>query len=144
MGKARNTRKYPTYPEIPEIPGNTQIYPKANKIPGNTRSYISTLLPDPNPTRYPVFCPIPDPTRPDIEKPYLLGKWALVLSGGSGESGGRALSSVECFTPGPPGREPIWHEVRILLGRDILRKGLKRAGAPFACSSVGFCCGCAQ
>ena len=22
-----------------------------------------TLLPDPNPTRYPVFCPIPDPTR---------------------------------------------------------------------------------
>ena len=27
----------------------------------------------PNPTRYPVFCPIPDPTRPDIEKPYPLG-----------------------------------------------------------------------
>ena len=28
---------------------------------------------DPDPTRNPVFCPIPDPTRPDIEKPYLLG-----------------------------------------------------------------------
>ena len=48
-------------------------YPKVKKIPGNTRSYFSTLLPDPNPTRYPVFCSIPDPTRPDIEKPYLLG-----------------------------------------------------------------------
>ena len=35
--------------------------------------YFSTLLPDPNPTRYPVFFPIPDPTRPDIEKPYPLG-----------------------------------------------------------------------
>ena len=69
MGKPRNTRKYPTYPEIPEIPGNT----RKKKIPGNTRSYFLTLLPDPNPTRFPVFCPIPDPTRPDIEKPYLLG-----------------------------------------------------------------------
>ena len=60
MGKPKNTRytqKYPKYPEIPE----------RKKIPGNTRS---TLLPDPNPTRYPVFCPIP---RPDIEKPYPLG-----------------------------------------------------------------------
>ena len=35
--------------------------------------YILILLPDPNPTRYPVFCPIPDLTRPDIEKPYPLG-----------------------------------------------------------------------
>ena len=58
MGKPRNTRKYLTYPEIPEIPENTR---KNKKIPGNTRSYFSTLLPDPNPTRYPVFCPIPDP-----------------------------------------------------------------------------------
>ena len=60
MGKPRYTRKYPSYPKIKEIPGNT-------------RSYISTLLPDPNPTCYPVFCPIPDPTRPDTEKPYPLG-----------------------------------------------------------------------
>merc|ERR1712012_834827 len=52
------------------------------KIPGNTRSYISTHLLDPNPTRYPVFCPIPDPTRPDltrhdIKKPT---RWALCRS----------------------------------------------------------------
>ena len=62
MGKPRNTQKYP---EIPEIPGNTRStrkYLKVKKIPGNTRSYISTLLPDPNPTRYLVFFPIPDPT----------------------------------------------------------------------------------
>ena len=45
MGKPRNTRKYL----------------KVKKIPGNTRTYFSTLVPDPNPTRYPVFCPIPDP-----------------------------------------------------------------------------------
>ena len=63
MGKPRNTRKYPTYPR----------YPKVKKVPGNTWSYFLTLLPNPNPTRYPVFCPIPDPTRPDIEKPYPLG-----------------------------------------------------------------------
>ena len=55
MGKPRNTRKYP----------------KEKKIPRNTRSYFSTLLPDP--TCYPVFCSIPDPTRPDAEKPYPLG-----------------------------------------------------------------------
>ena len=61
------TQKYP------EIPRNTRKYPRVKKIPENTRSYISTLLPDPNPTRYPVFFPIPDPTRPDIEKPYPLG-----------------------------------------------------------------------
>ena len=42
---------------------DTQKYPRVKKIPGNTRSYISTFLPDPNGTRYPVFCPIPDPTR---------------------------------------------------------------------------------
>ena len=63
-------RKYPIYPEIPR---NTRKYPTVKKIPENTRSYISTLLPDPNPTRYPVFFLIPDPTRPDIEKPYPLG-----------------------------------------------------------------------
>ena len=73
-GKPRNTRKYLTNPEIPEC--------KKEKIPGNTRSYFSTLLPDPNPTRYPVFCPIPDPSRPDTEKPYPLGTgwlWKQVL-----------------------------------------------------------------
>jgi len=63
----RYTQKYP------EIPRNTRKYPTVKKIPENTRSYISTLLPDPNPTRYPVFFLIPDPTRPDIEKPYPLG-----------------------------------------------------------------------
>ena len=68
-----NTRRYPKYPKIPENTRNTRKYPRVKEIPGNTRSYISTLLPDPNPTRYPVFCPIPDPTRPDIEKPYPLG-----------------------------------------------------------------------
>ena len=73
MGKPRNTQKYPKYLEIPESKKDTRKYPRVKKIPGNTRSYISTLLPDPNPTRYPVFCPIPDPTRPDIEKPYPLG-----------------------------------------------------------------------
>ena len=41
---------------------NTQEYPRVKKIPENTRPYISTLLPDPNLTRYPVFFPIPDPT----------------------------------------------------------------------------------
>ena len=56
--------------KYPEIPRNTRKYPRVKKIPENTRSYILTLLPDPNPTRYPVFFPIPDPTRPDIEKLY--------------------------------------------------------------------------
>ena len=67
MGKPKNTQKYPTYPKIPR---NTR---KNKKKLGNTRSYFSTLLPAPNPTRYPVFCPIPDPTRPDSENPYPLG-----------------------------------------------------------------------
>ena len=56
-----------------QIPKNTRNYPRVKKIPENTRLYFSTLLPDPNPTRYPVFFPIPDPSRPDIEKPYPLG-----------------------------------------------------------------------
>ena len=51
----RYTQKYP------EIPRNTRKYPTVKKIPENTRSYISTLLPDPNPTRYPVSFLIPDP-----------------------------------------------------------------------------------
>ena len=79
MGKPRYSRKYPTYPEIPEIPPNTwniRKYPKVKKIPGNTRSYISTLLPDPNPTRYPAFCPIPDPTR--YWKTLPVGHWWYV------------------------------------------------------------------
>ena len=53
------TQKYP------EISRNTRKYPRVKKIPENTRSYISTyyFLPDPNPTHYPVFFSIPDPTR---------------------------------------------------------------------------------
>ena len=54
---------YPEYPELPGNTRNTRNYPRVKKIPENTRSYFSTLLPDPNPTRYPVFFPIPDPTR---------------------------------------------------------------------------------
>ena len=50
----RNNRKYL------EIPSNTRKYPTVKSIPENTRSYISRLLPDPNPTRYPVFFPISD------------------------------------------------------------------------------------
>ena len=53
------TQKYP------EIPRNTRKYPRVKKIPENTRSYISTLLPDPNQTRYPI---LKNPTR-----------WALVI-----------------------------------------------------------------
>ena len=64
---------YPEYPELPGNTRNTRNYPRVKKIPENTRSYFSILLPDPNPIRYPVFFPIPDPTRPDIEKPYPLG-----------------------------------------------------------------------
>ena len=67
MGKPRNTQKYLTYSEIPKIPGTTRV----KKIPGNTRSYFSTLLPDPNPTRYTVFCPLPDPI---LKNPT---RWAL-------------------------------------------------------------------
>ena len=65
MGKPRNTRKYPRYPEIPESKKGTRKYlivfsdtptrPESDPLPGilsNTR---------------------PDPTRPDIEKPYPLG-----------------------------------------------------------------------
>ena len=28
-----------------------------------------------------------------------------------GDDGTSTLRSVECFTPGPPGREPTWHQV---------------------------------
>ena len=65
MGKPRNTQKYPTYPEIPEIPGNTRNTrksPKVKETSGNIGSYFLTLLPDPNLTCYPVFCPLPDLT----------------------------------------------------------------------------------
>ena len=84
------TQKYP------EIPRNTQKYPRVKKIPENTRSYISTLLPDPNPTRYPVFFPIPDPTRPDIEKPYPLGTGqARQNEANSHENSWHALPQIE-------------------------------------------------
>ena len=69
------TQKYPKIPDIPENTRNTRKYPKVKKIPGNTRSYFLTLLPDPNPTRYPVFCPIPDPI---LKNPT---RWALILGG---------------------------------------------------------------
>ena len=46
---------------ISYIPRNTWKYPKVKKMPENTWSYVSTLLPDPNLTRYLVFFPITDP-----------------------------------------------------------------------------------
>ena len=61
MGKPRNTQKYPTYPEIPEIKKDTQKYPIL---------YFDTPT-RPDPTRYPVFCPIPDPI---LKNPT---RWAL-------------------------------------------------------------------
>ena len=70
------TRKYP---KIPETPGNTRKYPTYPEIPESkkdTRKYLIVYfytLTRPDPIRYPVFCPIPDPTRPDIEKPYPQG-----------------------------------------------------------------------
>ena len=63
MGKPRNTRKYPEIPETPESKKDTQKYPIV---------YFDTL-PDPNPTRYPVFCPIPDPI---LKNPT---RWALLF-----------------------------------------------------------------
>ena len=64
MGKPRNTQKYPTYPEIPEIPENTRKKKRYPEIPDRIfrHSY---------PTRYPVFCPIPDPI---LKNPT---RWAL-------------------------------------------------------------------
>ena len=53
MFKPRNTRKYSTYPEIPD-----RIF---------RHSY---------PTRYPVYCPIPDPILKNSTR------WALVGGGG--------------------------------------------------------------
>ena len=54
-----------------------QFYPIFRLFPtsrlSDSTALILTLLPDPNLTRYPVFCPIPDPTWPDIEKLYPLG-----------------------------------------------------------------------
>ena len=70
--------------EIPENTRHTQNtwkYPKEKK---DTWKYLivffDVLLPDLNPTRYPIFCPIPDLTRPDIEKPYPLGTGCMSLS----------------------------------------------------------------
>ena len=64
--------------KYPEIPRNTRKYPRVKKIPENTRSYILTLLPDPNPTRYPVFFLIPDPTR--YWKTLPVGHWLSLIS----------------------------------------------------------------
>ena len=44
-----------------KIPRNTGKYPRVKTIPKNTPLYIWFLLPDPTPTSYPVFVPIPDP-----------------------------------------------------------------------------------
>merc|ERR1711893_216210 len=74
----RLTQKYPKIPDISGNTRNTRKYPKEKKIPGNTRSYFLTLLPDPNPTRYPVFCPIPDPI---LKNPT---HWALLRGRGGG------------------------------------------------------------
>ena len=73
MGKPRNTRKYPTYPEIPEIPGNTRKYPEIPESKKDTRKYpivyfVTPVRPKPDP-----LPGILSTTRPDIEKPYLLG-----------------------------------------------------------------------
>ena len=70
------TRKYPTYPEIPENTRYTRHTRKYPRVKKDTRKYPIVYFDTPtrpDPTRYPVFCPIPDPTRPDIEKPYPLG-----------------------------------------------------------------------
>ena len=61
MGKAKNTRKYPTYPVIPESKKHTRKYPivffdtptrpELNPLPG----ILSNTRPDPilkNPTRW--------------------------------------------------------------------------------------------
>ena len=68
MGKPRNTRKYPTYPEIPEIPERKQ----------DTRKYPIIFFdtptrPEPDPLPGILSNTQPNPTRPDIEKPYPLG-----------------------------------------------------------------------
>ena len=44
--------------KISNIRWNTRIYPRVKKMPENTPSFFSTLLRNPNPTRYPVFFPI--------------------------------------------------------------------------------------
>ena len=68
MGKPRNTQKYPTYPEIPEIPRNTRKKKRYPEIPDRIfrHSYPTRTRPA---TRY-FFQYL---TRPDIEKPSLLG-----------------------------------------------------------------------
>ena len=64
------TQKYP------EIPKNTRKYPEIPESNKDTRKYPIVYFNTPtrpDPTRYPVFFPIPDPTRPNTEKPYSLG-----------------------------------------------------------------------
>ena len=68
MGKPRNTR-------------HTQKYPKVKEIPGNTWLYFLTLLLNPNLTRYPVFCPISDPTR--YWKTLPAGHWSPLAKSAS-------------------------------------------------------------
>merc|ERR1712012_919034 len=71
-GKPRNTRhhwKYPTLLEIPEIPGYTRKKKRYLEIPDRIFGHCY-----PNPIRYPVFCPIPDPI---LKNPT---RWALVAA----------------------------------------------------------------
>ena len=66
----RNTRKYP------EVPGNTQEYPQLPKSKKDTQKYQIVYFNTPtrpDPTRYPVFFPIPDPI---LKNP---NRWALLV-----------------------------------------------------------------
>ena len=77
----QKTQKYPNIPENTRNTQNTRKYPRVKEIPGNTRSHISTLLPDPNPTRYPVFCPIPNPILKNPTRLALLPLWIWICWG---------------------------------------------------------------
>ena len=71
----RNTRKYPKYPKIPESKRDTRKYPIA---------YFDTpTRPEPDPLPGILSNTRPDPTRPDIEKPYPLGTAHLDVVWGS-------------------------------------------------------------
>ena len=106
MGKPRNTQKYPKIPDIPGNTRNTRKYPKEKKIPGNTRSYFSTLLPDPNLTRYPVFCSIPDPTR--YWKTLPPGHWLKVIRQPKSDTGQQLLLLRCFFYRGGPLDQPLF------------------------------------
>ena len=63
-------------PEIPENTRHTRKYPEIPESKKDTWKYLIVYFvthtrPEPNPL--PGIFRIPDPTRPNIEKPYLLG-----------------------------------------------------------------------